>query len=153
MTLTILTLVWRDISFSFSLFFWKPTSFGLTGVRHLSLTKENFKLKTRLTPLASLSSCKGQPWWNSWWNFSYTVRRKGRWAGVYVSFDGQESETHKSLAQDHTSLQPELNTLKELKFREDLTFSGLPGRIQRPQQFIKQLPHPCLDLESHKTAS
>lgn len=143
MTLTILTSVWRDISLSFSLgFFWKYTVFGSTGIQHLSLTKGHLNWKTRLTPLASLSTCKGQPWWNSWWNSSYTVRRKGRWAGFYVSFDGHESETDKSVAQDHTNLQPELSTLKELKFREDLTWSGLPGCIQRTQQFLQQPPHP-----------
>lgn len=121
MTLTILTSVWRDISLSFSLgFFWKYTVFGSTGIQHLSLTKGHLNWKTRLTPLASLSTCKGQPWWNSWWNSSYTVRRKGRWAGFYVSFDGHESETDKSLAQDHTNLHPELSTLKEHQIQRGL---------------------------------
>lgn len=106
MTLTILTSVWRDISLSFSLgFFWKYTVFGSTGIQHLSLTKGHLNWKTRLTPLASLSTCKGQPWWNSWWNSSYTVRRKGRWAGFCLIswtriWDRQKpcSRPHKSAA-------------------------------------------------------
>ena len=53
--------------------------------------------------------------------FQLNYEMEERRAVFHVSFDGQESETDKSLAQDYTSLQPELNTLTELKFRKDLT--------------------------------